>query len=73
MAGCGQGIQREQVQEWIVAALKECTEQGKKYGVIIGVQNHGDFIQTGEQLLALIHAVDSPWCGPIVDTGYFET
>src|SRR3954464_782291 len=44
---------RDQVQEWIVAALKECAEQGKKYGVIIGVQNHGDFIQTGDNLLAL--------------------
>src|SRR5438874_3179658 len=29
---------REQVQDWIVAALKDCAEQGKKYGVLIGVQ-----------------------------------
>jgi sugar phosphate isomerase/epimerase len=64
---------REQVQDWIVAALKECAEQGKKYGVIVGVQNHGDFLQTGEQLLSLIKAVDSPWCGAIVDTGYFKS
>src|SRR5438105_9721877 len=27
---------RDQVQAWIVDALKECAEQGKKYGVIIG-------------------------------------
>jgi sugar phosphate isomerase/epimerase len=67
------GCTREQVQEWIVAALKECTEHGKQYGVIIGVQNHGDFLQSGDQLLALIKAVDSPWCGAIVDTGYFKT
>jgi sugar phosphate isomerase/epimerase len=64
---------REQVQEWIVAALSECTEHGKKYGVIIGVQNHGDFLQTGQQLLDLINAVNSDWCGAIVDTGYFRT
>jgi sugar phosphate isomerase/epimerase len=64
---------REQVQEWIVAALTECAEQGKKYGVIIGVQNHGDFLQTGQELLALINAVNSDWCGAIVDTGYFRT
>jgi sugar phosphate isomerase/epimerase len=37
------------------------------------VQNHGDFIRTGEDLLSLINAVDSPWCGPIVDTGQFRT
>lgn len=64
---------REQVQDWIVAALKECADQGKKNGVIIGVQNHGDFLQTGEQLMTLIKAVGSDWCGPIVDTGYFKT
>src|SRR5207249_7308566 len=67
------GFTRQQVQDWIVEALSDCAEQGKKYGVIIGVQNHGDFLQTGEQLLALIKAVNSDWCGPIVDTGYFKS
>ena len=67
------GYTREQVQEWIVAALKECTEHGQKYGVIIGVQNHGDFLQTADELIALIKAVDSDWCGAIIDTGYFKT
>jgi sugar phosphate isomerase/epimerase len=67
------GFTRDDVQAWIVDALRECATHGGKHGVIIGVQNHGDFLQTGEQLLALINAVDSPWCGPIVDTGYFKT
>jgi sugar phosphate isomerase/epimerase len=65
------GFMREQVQSWIVDALGECVEQGRKYGVIIGVQNHGDFLQTGEQLLSLVNAVNSDWCGAIVDTGKF--
>ena len=65
------GYTREQVQAWMVDALGECVECGKKYGVIIGVQNHGDFLQTGEQLLSLINAVNSDWCGAIVDTGKF--
>jgi sugar phosphate isomerase/epimerase len=65
------GCTREQVQAWMVDALGECVEQGKKYGVIIGVQNHGDFLQTGEQLLSLLNAVNSDWCGAIVDTGKF--
>jgi sugar phosphate isomerase/epimerase len=67
------GCTRDQVQDWIAAALRECADQGKKYGVRIGVQNHGDFLQTGQQLLTLIKAVGSEWCGPIVDTGYFRT
>jgi sugar phosphate isomerase/epimerase len=64
---------RGEVQEWIAAALKDCADQGKKYGVRIGVQNHGDFLRTGQDLLTLVKAVGSEWCGPIVDTGYFKT
>jgi sugar phosphate isomerase/epimerase len=67
------GCTREQVHQWITEALVGCAEQGKKYGVIIGVQNHGDFLQTGSQLLSLISSVNSDWCGAIVDTGYFKT
>jgi len=67
------GYTRDQVKAWIVEALSECAEHGKQYGVIIGVQNHGDFLQTGEQLLDLVSSVNSDWCGVIVDTGYFKT
>jgi sugar phosphate isomerase/epimerase len=67
------GATREQVQDWIAAALGECADQGKKFGVKIGVQNHGDFLATGEELMRLVKAVGSEWCGPIVDTGYFKS
>jgi sugar phosphate isomerase/epimerase len=67
------GHTRDQVQEWIAAALRECAGHGKQYGVRIGVQNHGDFLKTGQDLLTLVKAVGSNWCGPIVDTGYFKT
>lgn len=64
---------RADVQAWIADALQQCAEHGAKYKVKIGVQNHGDFVATGEQQLALIKAVGSEWCGPIVDTGYYKT
>jgi len=67
------GKTRDEVQKYIVEALNECTAHGKKYGVIIGVQNHGDFLQTADQQMALVNAVNSEWCGPIVDTGYYKT
>jgi sugar phosphate isomerase/epimerase len=63
----------DQVAAWISANLKECAEHGKKYGVLIGVQNHGDFVKTGEQHIKLLKMVDSEWCGAIVDTGYYMT
>jgi len=67
------GFTQDQVREWIAEDLRECTECGKANGVIIGVQNHGDFIRTADDLLKLVGLVDSPWCGAIVDTGYFKT
>ncbi len=67
------GATRADVQDWIASALRECADEGKKHGVKIGVQNHGDFLKTGQDLLALVKAVGSDWCGPIVDTGYFRT
>jgi sugar phosphate isomerase/epimerase len=71
--GVSNGASRADVQDYIAAALRECADCGKKYGVRIGVQNHGDFLQTGEELMTLVKAVGSEWCGPIVDTGYFKT
>jgi sugar phosphate isomerase/epimerase len=67
------GYTWDQVADWISADLRECADYGKKHGVIIGVQNHGDFLQTGDNLLELISLVDSEWCGAIVDTGYFRS
>jgi sugar phosphate isomerase/epimerase len=68
-----EGASRADVLAWISAALRECADHGKKFKVKIGVQNHGDFLQTGAQLLELVKVVGSEWCGPIVDTGYFKT
>jgi sugar phosphate isomerase/epimerase len=67
------GYSWDQVAEWIAEDLRECTAHGKKFGVIVGVQNHGDFLKTGEHLLKLIGLVDSEWCGAIIDTGYFKS
>jgi sugar phosphate isomerase/epimerase len=67
------GASRAQVQDWIASALRECADHAKQFKVKIGVQNHGDFIATGTEQLALIKAVGSEWCGPIVDTGYYRS
>ncbi len=62
-----------QVAQAIADNLKECAEHGEKHGVVIGVQNHGDFLKTAEDQLELIGMVNSKWCGAIVDTGYYMT
>jgi sugar phosphate isomerase/epimerase len=67
------GSTRDQVEEWIADDIRQCAEHGQKFGVIIGVQNHGDFLKTSGEHLSLIRRVGSPWCGPIVDTGYYRS
>ncbi len=63
----------EEVAGWMIECFKECAEYGEKYGVKIGIQNHGDMLQTAEQCIYVMERVDSRWAGLIVDTGSFKT
>lgn len=67
------GYTHDQVQAWVADDLRECAEHGARHGVIVGVQNHGDFNGTAEQFLSLLDRVGSEWCGAVLDTGYFNT
>jgi sugar phosphate isomerase/epimerase len=66
-----EGYAWDQVASWMADSLRECVEHGQKYGVLVGVQNHGDMLKTGDQVLKVLQMVDSDWFGSIVDTGYF--
>ncbi|HXK06228.1 MAG TPA: TIM barrel protein, partial [Verrucomicrobiae bacterium] len=44
-----------------------------RFGVILGLQNHNDFIKTAAQAIRIIDAVDSPWFGSILDIGSLRT
>jgi sugar phosphate isomerase/epimerase len=57
----------------MVKDLKACVAHGQKYGVLIGVQNHWDFLKTAEQVLQIVQMVDSEWFGVVVDTGSFRS
>lgn len=67
------GESREVVLERVTAAISSCVDHGKKYGVVVAVQNHNDFIKTAEQALQVIHKVNSDWFGLVLDTGSFVT
>ncbi|ACU03242.1 family 16 glycoside hydrolase [Pedobacter heparinus] len=61
----------DEVAKYMAASLKECVAYGKAKGVLIGIQNHGDFLKTADETIKLVKMVDSDWFGVIVDTGYF--
>ena len=64
---------RDAVETWMAESLRECAEYGKKFGVVVAVQNHGDFISTGAEHLSLLKRVDHEWCAALVDTGKYLT
>jgi sugar phosphate isomerase/epimerase len=63
----------EEVAGWMIPCFKECAVFGEKYGVKIGIQNHGDMLQTAEQCKYVLKAIDSKWAGLILDIGSFKT
>jgi len=67
-----EGITTDQVTEWMLKDIQTCVEYGKQRGVIIGIQNHNDFILTADQVIKIIRAINSEWFGLILDTGSFR-
>src|SRR5688572_21122509 len=67
-----EGISRETVTEWMLKDIQTCVDYGKQHGVIIGLQNHNDFIQTAGQIIKIIETVNSEWLGIILDTGSYR-
>jgi len=67
-----EGFSRHQVFSWMTKDIKECCEFGKKYGVIIALQNHNDFIKTAEDVNRIFEMVDSEWLGLNLDIGSYR-
>jgi sugar phosphate isomerase/epimerase len=65
-------IPREKVVDYMVASLKECVEFGKAHGVVVGIQNHHDFLKTAEETIEIIQRINSEWFGLILDIGSFR-
>jgi len=67
-----EGYTKEQVTDWVLNDIQTCVEVGKQNGVIIGLQNHNDFIQTADEINHLVEAIHSEWLGIILDTGSYR-
>ncbi|MFB3828034.1 MAG: sugar phosphate isomerase/epimerase family protein [Bryobacteraceae bacterium] len=59
----------DQVLEWMAPDLKACAEYGRSHGVVVGLQNHNDFLKTADQTIRVVEAVNSEWFGVILDVG----
>jgi len=72
-AGNVQGTSKERAKELCIEALEECCEYAGRKGVVLGVENHGGIVAEAADLLDIVRAVKSPWCGINLDTGNFRT
>src|SRR4051812_35913202 len=43
----------DSIADYMSAAMRECADYGKLRGVLVGVQNHGDFLKTAEDCIKL--------------------
>jgi sugar phosphate isomerase/epimerase len=64
-----EGYTFDKVLEWMIPDFKECTEHARRHGVILGLQNHNDFLKTAAETIRVIDAVNSEWFGSILDIG----
>ena len=68
-----QGTTKAEAKKFCIAAMEECCAYAGQKGVILGLENHGGIVGESADLLDIIKAVQSPWCGINLDTGNFRT
>ena len=63
------GYTFDQALDWMVSDFKQCAAFGKEHGVVVGLQQHNDFLKTAAETIRVIQAVDSEWFACILDIG----
>ena len=71
--GTPEGYTWEQAAEWIAADIRECAEHARRHGVMLAVQNHWDFLKTGDETLQLFKKINHDWVGLMLDIGSFRS
>jgi sugar phosphate isomerase/epimerase len=67
-----EGLSKEEVTAWMLKDIQSCVEYGKQHGVVVGLQNHNDFVQTADEINFIVKAINSEWFGIILDTGSYR-
>ena len=52
-----------------IESLQQCVDYAAKYGIFVGVENHGAL--TPEHIIEIVDGVESDWFGVNLDTGNF--
>ena len=60
---------KDEIKEWLVNDYKSCAKHGEESGVIVGLQNHDEFLFTSDEIIDIINRVNSDWFGLVLDCG----
>jgi len=58
---------------WIAEDIRECADFAARYGVMLALQNHNDFLKTSEQTEKLLNMINHEWVGLMLDIGSYHT
>ncbi len=68
-----EGFTREQIVRWMIEDLRTCADHGSRFGTVVAIQNHNDFIRNADDVLEILHMVNSDWFGLVLDIGSFRS
>jgi sugar phosphate isomerase/epimerase len=63
---------RKKTWSWMMEDFKKCAEIGEKHGVIMALQNHGEFIKNADEVIQIMETIKSPWFGLHLDIANFS-
>lgn len=66
------GYKWPEVSDWIIEDFKIIIAHAQTFGVIIGLQNHNDFIKTAADALYFVNRLNKEWFGLVADIGSFN-
>ena len=67
------GYSKEQVKAWLIEEYKLCAKYGEQTGVIVGLQNHNEFLFKADEVIEILEKVNSEWFGLILDISGLRT
>ena len=65
--------EKRKVMNWMMEDFRQCADLGARYGVIVALQNHDEFIKTADEIIEIIETINSPWFKLHLDIGSFTS
>lgn len=72
-AGPKGSLEFNEAKKLCVAGIQECADHAAKFGVFLGLENHGGIVARAEDLIDIVQQVNSSWVGVNLDTGNFHS